>query len=141
MLVHNEWLLTPARIAVHSPTATAVLADLHLGYNDARRRDGEAVPPADLALILAPLQSVIATHDIRNVVIAGDLFEAGVNADLAAELVSWLTRGRRRSRLSFPAITTAASPTLLTAYPSIPKASWSAAGAWFTATVVCQTAP
>ena len=76
-----------------------MLADLHLGYNDARRRDGEAVPPADLALILAPLQSVIATHDIRNVVIAGDLFEAGVNADLAAELVSWLTRGGVKSAI------------------------------------------
>ena len=56
MLVHDEWLLTPARVAVHRPTATAVLADLHLGYNDARRRDGEAVPPADLTLILAPLR-------------------------------------------------------------------------------------
>jgi putative SbcD/Mre11-related phosphoesterase len=90
MFVHDEWLLTPARIAVHLPTATAVLADLHLGYNDARRRDGEAVPPADLSLILAPLHQVLSTRVVRRVVIAGDLFEAGVNADLAAELASWL---------------------------------------------------
>jgi hypothetical protein len=91
MLVHDEWLLTSARVAVHRPTVTAVLADLHLGYNDARRRDGEAVPPADLTLILAPLRQVLLAHPIRRVVIAGDLFEAGVNAHLAAELVSWLT--------------------------------------------------
>ncbi len=77
-------------VAVHRPTVTAVLADLHLGYNDARRRDGEAVPPADLALILAPLRQVLLAHPIRRVVIAGDLFEAGVNAHLAAELASWL---------------------------------------------------
>ncbi|HVS39430.1 MAG TPA: hypothetical protein VMS17_27985 [Gemmataceae bacterium] len=83
MLVHNEWLLTPQRIAVHVPTATAVLADLHLGYNEARRRDGEAVPPIDLAFLLAPLRSVGAAHAVRRIVIAGDLFEAGPIADLA----------------------------------------------------------
>jgi uncharacterized protein len=91
MLVHNEWLLTPARIAVHVPTATAVLADLHLGYNDARRRDGEAVPPADLTLILAPLRQVLINQTLHRVVIAGDLFEAGVSTNLAVELASWLT--------------------------------------------------
>ena len=90
MLVHDEWLLTPQRVAVHLPTATAVLADLHLGYNEARRRDGEAVPPADLVFILAPLQSVITAHSVRQVVIAGDLFEAGVVTTLAAELIRWM---------------------------------------------------
>ena len=91
MLVHDEWLLTPQRVAVHRPTATAVLADLHLGYNEARRRDGEAVPPADLRFILAPLRSVIAAQAVRQVVIAGDLFEAGPLADLAADLLAWMT--------------------------------------------------
>ena len=91
MRVHEEWLLTPARVAVHLPTATAVLADLHLGYNEARRRDGEAVPPADLALILAPLRAVLAAHSVNQVVIAGDLFEAGCNAALAADLSAWMT--------------------------------------------------
>ena len=90
MLVHDEWFLTPQRIAVHRPTATAVLADLHLGYNEARRRDGEAVPAADLPFILAPLKSVIATQSIRKVVIAGDLFEAGFVTGLAADLVRWM---------------------------------------------------
>ncbi len=91
LLIHAEWLLTPQRIAVHLPTATAVLADLHLGYNEARRRDGEAVPPADLAFILAPLRSVLSVHSIRRIVIAGDLFEAGPVTDLAAQLRAWMT--------------------------------------------------
>ena len=89
MLIHDEWLLTPARVAVHLPTTTAVLADLHLGYNEARRRDGEAVPPTDLALILAPLRPILAAHAVRRVVIAGDLFEAGPDAVLAAQLLAW----------------------------------------------------
>jgi putative SbcD/Mre11-related phosphoesterase len=90
MLVHDEWLLTSQRIAVHLPTATAVLADLHLGYNEARRRDGEAVPPADLTFLLAPLRSVIAAHAVSRVVVAGDLFEAGPVAGLAADLLRWM---------------------------------------------------
>ena len=90
MLVHDEWLLTPARVAVHLPTATAVLADLHLGYNDARRRDGEAVPAADLTLILAPLRPVLVSQGVRWVVIAGDLFEAGPADALADELLGWM---------------------------------------------------
>ena len=102
MLVHDEWLLTPARAAVHLPTATAVLADLHLGYNEARRRDGEAVPPADLALILAPLRPVLAAHAVRRMVIAGDLFEAGPDADLAVKLRAWMTGRRRAGRASAP---------------------------------------
>src|SRR5438270_5847367 len=36
MIVHEDWLLTPVRAAVHLPTATAVVADLHLGYELAR---------------------------------------------------------------------------------------------------------
>src|SRR5262249_34562148 len=42
MRIHRDWLLTPERAAVHLPTATAIVADLHLGYNHARRRTGEA---------------------------------------------------------------------------------------------------
>jgi len=89
MLVHDEWLLTARRVAVHLPTATAVLADLHLGYNEARRRDGDAVPPADLGLILAPLHAAAVAHSVRRVVIAGDLFESGAVTSPAADLLRW----------------------------------------------------
>jgi len=90
MRVHDDWLLTAARAAVHLPTATAVVADLHLGYNEARRRAGEAVPAPDAAAALAPLRPVLAAHGVRRLVIAGDLFEAGWAADLAAGLRAWL---------------------------------------------------
>jgi putative SbcD/Mre11-related phosphoesterase len=90
MLVHDDWLLTWARAAIHRPTATAVVADLHLGYAEARRRGGEAVPARELGQILAPLRAVVAAQAVRRLVIAGDLFEAGPRADLAAELVRWL---------------------------------------------------
>lgn len=89
MLVYDDWLLTPQRVAVHLPTATAVLADLHLGYNEARRRDGEAVPSADLGMVLTPLRRVVLRRRVRRAVIAGDLFEAGPDPTLAAGLLSW----------------------------------------------------
>jgi metallophosphoesterase superfamily enzyme len=90
VLAFGEWLLTPARAAVHLPTTTAVVADLHLGYNEARRRAGEAAPPTDVPAVLAPLRPVFAAHAVKRLVIAGDLFEAGWDAGLAADLVAWL---------------------------------------------------
>ena len=36
LLHQDEWLLTPERVAVHLPTSTGVVADLHLGYEEAR---------------------------------------------------------------------------------------------------------
>jgi uncharacterized protein len=90
MIVHGEWLLTAARVAIHQPTRTAVLADLHLGYAEARHRSGEAVPWRRLECILAPLHDLLARHSVANLVIAGDLFEAGHNGALATELLSWV---------------------------------------------------
>jgi metallophosphoesterase superfamily enzyme len=51
--VLDDWLLTPERAALHVPTATAVIADLHLGYAQARQQCGDAVPTADLDQQLA----------------------------------------------------------------------------------------
>jgi putative SbcD/Mre11-related phosphoesterase len=90
MRVHRDWLLTHERAAVHLPTATLVLADLHLGYAEARRRGGEAVPVPDLGEVLRPLASVRAREGVRRVVIAGDLFEAGWSETLAQGLLAWL---------------------------------------------------
>jgi metallophosphoesterase superfamily enzyme len=88
--VHDDWLLTPERAALHLPTCTAVVADLHLGYDQARRRAGEAVPPVSLGEVLSPLQRVLARHRCTRLVIAGDLFEDVWCPDLAAELGDWL---------------------------------------------------
>jgi putative SbcD/Mre11-related phosphoesterase len=91
MNVHGDWLLTPDRAAVHLPTATAVVADLHLGYNEARRRSGEAVPLTGVDEALAPLLPVLARHGTRRLVVAGDLFEERWNRDLAADFLRRLT--------------------------------------------------
>jgi metallophosphoesterase superfamily enzyme len=92
MRAHTHWLLTSQRVAVHLPTATAVVADLHLGYSEARRRGGEAVPLPDLGHVLAPLAQVAARHGARRLVVAGDLFEAAVPPTLVSDLVTWLGR-------------------------------------------------
>jgi uncharacterized protein len=90
MQFEDGWLLTAARAAIHAPTATAVVSDLHFGYADARRRSGEAVPAPTLADALEPLRPVFHRHHVRRLVIAGDLFEAGVSAELAVAFLEWL---------------------------------------------------
>ncbi len=87
MRVLDDWLLSPTRAAIHLPTATAVVADLHLGYEKSRHRAGEAVPLMPLDIILDPLKS-IAGH-ARRLVVAGDIFEAGADRDIATEFVAW----------------------------------------------------
>ena len=95
MSVQGDWLLTPTRVAVHLPTATAVLSDLHLGYAEARRGNGDAVPVADLEDILAPLQAILSRLAVRRLVIAGDLFEAGPRR-VGPSATGVGGRGRRR---------------------------------------------
>jgi putative SbcD/Mre11-related phosphoesterase len=71
----QDWVFTPERVAIHVPTATAVVADLHLGYDDARRWSGEAVPATSLQELLSPLRTVRRRNSVRRIVIAGDLLE------------------------------------------------------------------
>lgn len=93
MLVHSDWLLTPQRAAIHVPTATAVVADLHLGYDEARRRSGEAVPDAGLEETVASLSVLFGRHDIRRLVVAGDLAENAAGRQRVQEFVEWLADG------------------------------------------------
>src|SRR4051794_7960092 len=92
MRVLDEWLLTPVRAAIHLPTATAVAADLHLGYDRVRRRGGEAVPARSVAAELAPLGRLLGEQGVRRLVVAGDLFEDGrcQRDELVAGLQDWL---------------------------------------------------
>jgi hypothetical protein len=92
MLVHTDWLLTVERVAVHRPTATGVLADLHLGYDRARCRRGDAVPLTALDDLLAALAAVRARDGIQRVVIAGDLFEDATGQAMIPDLLRWLDR-------------------------------------------------
>src|SRR5215472_11395011 len=89
MIVLDEWLLTAQRAAVHLPSAAAVIADVHLGYGEARRRGGDAVPLVDAADALAPLLPLVERHALRRLVIAGDLFEAGARDELIDARVRW----------------------------------------------------
>jgi metallophosphoesterase superfamily enzyme len=75
MRVHGDWLLTRWRLALHEPTATAVIADLHLGYSQARRDRGDAVPLPDPRAGLLPLRQAHEHLAFRRLVVAGDLFE------------------------------------------------------------------
>ena len=88
-LVLEEWRLTPERVAVHVPTATGVVADLHLGYDEARAAGGDAVPIRRLEDILQPLTR-LAPCNVRCLVVAGDLFERGVDADLLQRFQAFL---------------------------------------------------
>jgi len=85
--MHPAWTLTPQRAAIHLPTATAVVADLHLGYNAARQRGGEAVPDPGPAESLAMLRSLFERHPVRRLLIAGDLFERAFEAELVEQLL------------------------------------------------------
>src|SRR4051812_41244480 len=93
MRVLDEWLLTPQRTAIHLPTAIAVVADLHLGYDRVRRRGGEAVPCRSIHRELEPLRRVVIDHQVRRLVIAGDLFEDARHQrdEMVKELQAWLT--------------------------------------------------
>lgn len=74
----DEWWLDYRRVALHQPTNTLLVADLHLGYLVARRQTGESVPTESLAEELNRLEQ--AWRDLRpaSLMIAGDLMERGV---------------------------------------------------------------
>jgi metallophosphoesterase superfamily enzyme len=92
--VHDDWLLTPYRLAIHEPTATAVIADVHLGYSEARRRTGDAVPLPGVETALAPLARAARRLAFRRLVVAGDLFEQGYRPELYADFTALLGRLR-----------------------------------------------
>ena len=92
----EQWLLLPERIALHEPSAMAVLADVHLGYSAARQRLGDAIPWRSVAEELQPLVAAARKHDIRALIVAGDLFERGYDAAMAQEFLDVLNRRRIR---------------------------------------------
>lgn len=92
MIVHDEWLLTAQRAAVHLPSATAVIADLHIGYEQVRRRSGEAVPAGDLHEVSTRIRQFAELYNVRRLVIAGDLCEDGRHPGPLAEFVGGLAK-------------------------------------------------
>jgi uncharacterized protein len=92
MHVQPEWLLTAQRVVVHLPTRIAVVADLHLGYAEARRRRGEAVPSESVSDILEPLRQVREQHAISRLIVAGDLLEDADCREALAAFLHWLNQ-------------------------------------------------
>lgn len=92
MRVLNDWLLTAERVAVHLPTRTAVVADLHLGYAEARHRRGEAVPRECIFDILEPLEQVRQQHAAERLIVAGDLLEDGECREALKAFLDWLNQ-------------------------------------------------
>jgi len=92
MRLFDDWLLLPQRFALHEPSATAVLADIHLGYSAARQRLGDAVPWRTVADETQPLADAAKMYDLRALIVAGDLFERGFDAALYQDFRAVLDR-------------------------------------------------
>jgi putative SbcD/Mre11-related phosphoesterase len=75
-MIFDGWKLTPEGAAVHAREQTAVIADLHLGYEWARGAAGDCVPAHSLAETLARLDSVLRTAPVSRLIVAGDLVES-----------------------------------------------------------------
>jgi metallophosphoesterase superfamily enzyme len=67
-----------------------VLADVHLGYSAARQRHGDAIPSRTVADELKPLVEAAREHELRAVVVAGDLFENGFDVELYRQFLDVL---------------------------------------------------
>jgi putative SbcD/Mre11-related phosphoesterase len=90
MRVLTDWLLTPHRAAIHLGTGTAVIADVHLGYGQARCRRGDAIPSSELDVTIAALAPIVGRPEVHHLVIAGDLIEDAAGGELLSGLLAWL---------------------------------------------------
>jgi len=93
----DGWQLASEGAAVFPDERTAVIADVHLGYEWARADRGDVVPPHSLAETLASLESLFHRKNIRRLVVAGDLVESPRpclrTARSVKALIAWL-KGR-----------------------------------------------
>jgi putative SbcD/Mre11-related phosphoesterase len=90
----DGWELFPEGGIVHRGEKTAVIADVHLGYEWARGSAGDCIPPHSLAETVAKLAAMRKRSRFRRLVIAGDVVEsprpcARTAADLG-RLCLWL---------------------------------------------------
>jgi uncharacterized protein len=71
-------LLLPGRAALVPASRTLLVADLHLGKAATFRRAGIPVPEGSAQRDLERLGQLVADHDVRRLVVLGDLFHAKV---------------------------------------------------------------
>jgi len=74
--VFEGWRLTPEGAAIHCGERTAVIADVHLGYEWARGAAGDCVPAHSLGETLERLATVLNRAVIARLIVAGDLVES-----------------------------------------------------------------
>ncbi len=74
--VFDDWRLTPEGAAIHPGEQTAVVADVHLGYEWARGAAGDCVIAHSLEETLARLALVLAHLPVTRLIVAGDLVES-----------------------------------------------------------------
>jgi putative SbcD/Mre11-related phosphoesterase len=89
--IDHELILTAQRAAVHAASCSAVIADVHLGYDQVRQAVGEAVPTFGWLALRRRLEALLARFPLRRLIVAGDLVENGRQVTAARELSDWLT--------------------------------------------------
>ena len=90
----DGWWLAPEGAVVHPVERTAVIADVHLGYEWSRGHGGDIVPAHSLRETIGALTALLGRAAISRLIVAGDLVESPLpcrrtGADLAS-LANWL---------------------------------------------------
>ncbi|MDR3634140.1 MAG: metallophosphoesterase [Isosphaeraceae bacterium] len=88
----DGWHLAPEGAAVHPEVQTAVIADVHLGYEWARGRAGDSLPAHSLPETLAKLDGLLSHVTLKRLIVAGDLVESPSPCARTAADVQHLTR-------------------------------------------------
>lgn len=86
------WLLAPEGAAVHPVERTAVVADVHLGYEWARGEGGDCLPSHSIGETVERLESLLSRVNIERLIVAGDLVESRRPCLRTARDVAALTR-------------------------------------------------
>jgi len=88
------WWLSSEGAAVHEGERTAVISDVHLGYEWSRGRGGDVIPAHSLAETLAKLETLLGRVPVGRLVVAGDLVESAAPCPRTARdargLAAWL---------------------------------------------------
>jgi putative SbcD/Mre11-related phosphoesterase len=74
--VFDGWFLTPEGAVIHLEEKTAIVADVHLGYEWSRGAGGDVVPAHSLSETLQAFASLFARALLNRLVVAGDLVES-----------------------------------------------------------------
>ncbi len=73
----EKWCFAPEGAAILPSAATAVIADVHLGYEWARGRSGDFIPEHSLRESISKLERLLTRiPEIKQLIVAGDLTES-----------------------------------------------------------------